>query len=354
MSDTAGMDSQTVESPMPDDVTLLYNNPDPEGGGISRYASVLIRGLESEGIRFEEVDFTPISSDNVIGKIRNLLRRRRKVLENNREKLSGVNLFLQPELFWPTRGVDVVTVHDLFLKDFSGGSLYERVRAAIYAHRFEKSLRHADHLIAVSSLTEQRLIEDGVAADDVSTINLGVRDKFHLANDWTTRSPTVGYIGDFRPRKRVGKLLEDFVEHEEQLDPYRLVLAGSGGNREPELRETYGGRDRIRFQGKIPERRIVDWYNSLQFLFFPTQYEGFGLPILEATACGTPVFVYEDAEIPDEIRRYCYDVDSIPDVLPRVRELTDGELERRASTVKEEFDWDDTVSDTIRVLEEHA
>jgi glycosyltransferase involved in cell wall biosynthesis len=333
------------------ELTVIYNNPDPQAGGIPRYAYRILEGLKDEDIEFEEIDFTDISSDSVFGKVANLLWRRKQHRKNNADKLSGVNHFVQPELYWPTQGTDIVTVHDLFMKEYQATGVYGRVRQSLYNIRFQKAIDNADHFIAVSTQTQDKLVEEGEDEEDITVINLGVREKFFRTKEYSERENRIGYLGDFRPRKRVGKLLKDFHQNRDKIEDLGLVIGGGGGDHEQELKEKYTGKEKIEFEGKIPEEDLINWYNNLKAFVFPTELEGFGLPVLEATACGTPVFVYEDAKIPEEVKKYCHEIKSVKEIPEKLEEISQEELDQNSSEVKEKFRWDKTIDETVNLFE---
>ena len=333
-------------------LTLIYNNPDPGSGGIPRYAYRIREGLKEQNIEFSDVDFTDISGDSVIEKVKNLIWIRPKFIREQKKDMTGVNLFVQPELYFKTPGTDIVTVHDLFMKYYTDvEGLYENFRQKIYVRRFERAINNADHFITVSTQTKEQLIKEGVKEEKISVINLGVREKFSIQENWESRENKIGYLGDFRPRKNVGRLLADFTENSEELQDFELVLGGGGGSEEGRLKEKYSGKEKIQFQGRIPEEGLTEWYNTLKAFFFPSELEGFGLPVLEAVSCGTPVFIYEDADIPEEVKEYCITVESVTEVPEKLEELSDEKIQQKASEISQEFDWDKTVNETIEILE---
>jgi glycosyltransferase involved in cell wall biosynthesis len=338
---------------MEEELTLIYNNPDPGSGGIPRYAHRIKEGLKQQEIDFSDVDFTDISGDSVFEKVKNLVWTRPRFIREQKKDMKGVNLFVQPELYFRTPGTDIVTVHDLFMKYYTDvDGLYENFRQKIYVRRFERAINNADHFIAVSTQTKQQLIKEGVDEEKISVVNLGVREKFSIQDSWSKRENKIGYLGDFRPRKNVGRLLEDFTGNSEDLENFELVLGGGGGSEEGRLKEKYSGKNRIEFQGRIPENGLTEWYNSLKAFFLPAELEGFGLPVLEAVSCGTPVFIYEDADIPEEVKEYCITVNSVTEVLGKLEELSDEEVQEKADEISQEFDWDKTVSETVNLIED--
>jgi glycosyltransferase involved in cell wall biosynthesis len=332
-------------------LTLIYNNPDPGSGGIPRYAHRIKEGLKEQEIDFSDVDFTHISGDSVFEKVKNLVWTRPRFIREQKKDMTGVNLFVQPELYFNTPGIDIVTVHDLFMKYYTDvDGLYENFRQKIYVRRFERAIKNADHFIAVSTQTKQQLIKEGVEEEKISVVNLGVREKFSIQEKLEGRENRIGYLGDFRPRKNVGRLLEDFTENSNELRDFELVLGGGGGSEEGRLKEKYSVEEKIEFQGRIPEEGITEWYNSLKAFFFPSELEGFGLPVLEAISCGTPVFVYEDADIPEEVKRYCITVKSVTEVPGKFEELSEEDVQEKADEITEEFDWDETVRETLDLI----
>ena len=328
-------------------LTIIYNNPDPQAGGIPRYAHRILQGLEEEDEEFREIDFSELERGSVVDKILNLVHRRRRFISENQDKLGDINHFLQPELYFPTEGTDIVTIHDLFMKTYwDPNSFYEKVQKRIYTRRVERCIEHADLLIAVSDQTKNTLIQEGANEKDIVVVNLGVREKFEIRRDYSSIEDKIGYLGDFRPRKRVGRLLEEFDDGD--LD-YELLIAGTGGSEEDKLKKIYSSSEKIEFQGRVPEDDLVDWYNSLKAFIFPTELEGFGLPVLEATACGTPVLVYEDADISEEVKKYCYEVEFVDQISSVIGDLDSEEVKSNSERVKEEFKWDKTVRETLDV-----
>jgi glycosyltransferase involved in cell wall biosynthesis len=337
---------------MDKELTVIYNNPDPQAGGIPRYAHRILEGLKEEGVEFQEIDFSELDRESIVDKVLNLVYRRRQFISNSRDELGKVNHFLQPELYFPTDGTDIVTVHDLFMKTYwEPNSLYEKVQKRIYSNRVDRCIEHADVLIAVSEQTKETLIEEGAESEDIHVVNLGVREKFKYTNSYEQRDNLLGYLGDFRPRKRVDKLLRDFEDSDLE---YSVSIAGSGGVEEAEIRERYSGKGGIIFEGRVPEENLVSWYNSLKAFLFPTELEGFGLPVLEAVACGTPVFVYEDARISPEIKDLCIEITDLSKIPRMIGDVEGSELKEKSERVKKEFDWRKTVKRTVQIYSEVA
>ncbi len=332
------------------ELTLIYNNSDPSEGGIPRFNHRIIQGFEEENIGHEKIDFTEFNGKNTLEKIYNLTYGRRKYIKERKDKLSEVNLFLHPEVYFNTGKTDIVVVHDLFMKENPPKDFQGRIRNKAYIKRLEKAFQNAEKFIAVSTQTKQKLIQDGINEEKISVVNHGVREKFSIQKEYSERENRIGCLGGFIERKRVGKLLKDFQNNHEKLEDYKLILGGTGGEKEQELKKKYSGKEKIQFEGKIPEENLVDWYNNLKALIMPSELEGFGLPILEAIASGTPVFVYEDAKIPEEVKKHCHKINSVEEISENI-ENKDAELKKKSERIHKEFSWDKTVHKVVKTIE---
>ena len=127
--------------------------------------------------------------------------------------------------------------------------------------------------------------------------------------------------------------------YKSEAGSYFLELAGSAGVSDS---IQVGDRGDIRQTGFVPENEIVEWYNSLSGFFLPSVREGCGLPIMEAAACGTPVFVYEDVEISEEMEDLVIRVSSVEEVPGLVDKFSD-EDSRDLAEKASRFSWSDTV-----------
>jgi glycosyltransferase involved in cell wall biosynthesis len=125
------------------------------------------------------------------------------------------------------------------------------------------------------------------------------RNRFHLPNRFLL------YLGNFKPHKNVGFLIRVFARLALRFPDYKLVLAGpmdSHGRKMQEIAADEGIADKVVFTGIVRETDRPEALLSLADLFvFPSLYEGFGLPPLEAMACGTPVAVSRETSLPEVV-----------------------------------------------------
>jgi len=113
--------------------------------------------------------------------------------------------------------------------------------------------------------------------------------------------PTLLYLGTLEPRKNIPNLLRAFDRVADRLDA-DLVLGGAEGWLTEELHQTLAEmnqRERVRLTGFIPEGELASWLSAADAFVFPSRYEGFGLPPLEAMACGTPVIASTSSSLPE-------------------------------------------------------
>ena len=273
------------------------------------------------------------------------------------------------------RGRLVVTVHDLAFRRFPQTAPHGTRR---WLSRFERSLSRADTVIAVSEATRRDLEElYGIPPSRVTVVPLGVdMHVFRPApGDEAARvrarfgidGPYLLYLGGIEPRKNLPALLRAFSGLPTDLRP-SLVVAGSGVAWNPEGPSLLQGalaalakdvRSRVRLTGYVSEVDKVALLGGAEALVYPSLYEGFGLPVIEAMACGTPVLTSSVSALPEVAGDAAllvdpHDVGSIRDGI--VRLLTDGPLRARLKEAGVErasgFSWERTARLTAEVLRE--
>ena len=100
-------------------------------------------------------------------------------------------------------------------------------------------------------------------------------------------------------RKRVDLLIKSFLEAD--IENSQLLIGGNGAEKE-NLLKIANGDSRIKFLGFVGDDEMNDFYNSLDVFVFPTAEEGYGMPMVEAMACGKPVITLKDANIPTDVK----------------------------------------------------
>lgn len=210
----------------------------------------------------------------------------------------------------------VVTVLDLsFLRFPAAFKTFKRV----YLRSMTRlSVRRAARVIAISESTRRDVIDLlGVPAERVTRVYCGVDPSFRpLASDRVAafrREKRLSdrfllFLGTIEPRKNVVTLVQAFAalvaSDPREMADVQLVLAGSQGwLADPVYAcvEELGLQDRVRFAGYVPEEEKALWYNAATCFCYPSLYEGFGLPPLEAMACGVPVVTSNVSSLPEVV-----------------------------------------------------
>jgi glycosyltransferase involved in cell wall biosynthesis len=210
----------------------------------------------------------------------------------------------------------VVTVHDLIFLRYP--ERFPRAQRLYLTTLARASARRAGRLIAVSQATRrdlQALL--GVPPERVTVIPNGVDHAryyprppaeiaaFRAAHDLPERM--ILYIGTLEPRKNLPQLLRAYAAARADLGGARLVVGGAKGWFYDEIFRVAqelgltGGPDAVRFAGYIPDADQPLWYNSATAFVYPSVYEGFGLPPLEALACGIPVIAADRSALPEVV-----------------------------------------------------
>jgi glycosyltransferase involved in cell wall biosynthesis len=164
------------------------------------------------------------------------------------------------------------------------------------------------------------------------------------------------YIGTIEPRKNLVTLFEAVAA----LPPNKrlpLIIGGGKGWQTEQIFaavERLGLRDNVQFVGFIPSEEMALWYNSAELFVFPSIFEGFGLPVLEAMACGTPVVVSDASSLPEVAggAGLCLpprDVDAWRQALQRAYDDADWRQDaaRKGLAKAQQFTWQDTAQRTV-------
>jgi glycosyltransferase involved in cell wall biosynthesis len=203
----------------------------------------------------------------------------------------------------------VVTFHDLFPLD--SPEWYRPAFARVYRAILTSLSRTATHIIAVSRFTQSRLVARlNVPPERVTVIHNGVNFKtFHRAEEQMQRAraelklPSDQYIlcvGSLEPRKNLRRLLLAWSDVVASLPKsVWLIVAGSSDINVYSGPEFPAIPDRVAFTGYVPEALLAGLYTGSLGFVYPSLGEGFGLPPLEAMACGVPVYTSNRTALPE-------------------------------------------------------
>lgn len=264
------------------------------------------------------------------------------------------------------------TIHDLafrrFPETFPASHLWK------LNFMLETAVRQADQLIAVSESTKRDLLEFFPSLDEsrVHVVHHGFDAEFFgtrlservcsetLIHYGLESGSYVLYVGALQPRKNLVRLIEAFARAKEKNPEMRLVLAG-----EPawladgilRIREASPYKNDIVLTGRVSFTDLRALYQGARLFAFPSLYEGFGLPILEAFASGVPVLTADNSSLHEVAGAGAVyaDASSIADIEEKLRALWSDETLRQncinQSLVElKRFSWDRTARETLDII----
>lgn len=205
----------------------------------------------------------------------------------------------------------VVTVHDLafLVEPDTMPAGRRRYLTALTAH----SVRRAARVIAVSAATRRDLERwFNVSPERVTVTPLATGPRFHPPDEADLLGfrrgnaidrPYILSVGTREPRKNGALLVRAFAALSREI-PHDLVMVGPAGWLGEELDQTLGAlgpavRERVRLTGFVADDDLPLWYGAADAFAYPARYEGFGLPVLEAMACGVPVVTSNVSSLPE-------------------------------------------------------
>ncbi|MDE1834387.1 MAG: glycosyltransferase [Candidatus Micrarchaeota archaeon] len=199
-------------------------------------------------------------------------------------------------------------------------------------NRIHKQIFNSDYLSVNSTQTMAEAIKLGYPKERIFIINHGVDERF-LSPIPKKRNMKfrIGFIGALNIRKNMSFAIDAFKKIDSGR--FELEIWGKPLLEYNNLVEQAKDDNRIKFMGFAAEERIVSIYDRFDAFVFPSLYEGFGLPIIEAQARGLPVIIYKGAKIPAEIRKYCLEAKDEKRMAQIITDLeSKGYENRKAST----------------------
>ncbi len=281
-------------------------------------------------------------------------------------RAANATLYHSPYYLMPYRpGVPtVLTCYDLIPLIY--GEYFTATQRVIYRVTNQLALRAARSILAISEATKadliryfhvdpSRIVVTPLAADahftlQSSTAINAVREKYHLPENYML------YFGSNKPHKNLGRLVSAFSQtaNSKQPSAVHLVIAGQWDARYAEARQLAFGNEHIHFIGTVSDDDLPALYSGAQLFVFPSLYEGFGLPVLEAMACGTPIITSNVSSLPEVAGEAAVlveptSVQSITAALDQVvsDRTLQARLRQRSLARAAQFTWEHTARETI-------
>jgi len=297
----------------------------------------------------------------------------------------GCDLVHMPSLFWLPPYLPpcpyVVTVHDV-LDYMYRATNHSGLKGLLHFYSTRYVLSHAARILAVSNFTKNDVTRlFGIRGAHIEVIYNAIDERFlqghataeeqnFIAERYQVNYPFILYAGRISPHKNLVRIIEAFSSLKSELNKdavlsdLKLIIIGDEVSRHPDLRRTVvksGVQNDVRFLGFVPIDVLRIFYDSAQVFVFPSLYEGFGLPPLEAMAHGTPVITSNTSSLPEVVGNGAVLVN--PENVFEIRKalyrtLTDAslrdKLKQRGYEQVKRFSWQGSVRRLIEVYESIA
>ncbi|MFB6181571.1 MAG: glycosyltransferase family 4 protein [Candidatus Magasanikbacteria bacterium] len=278
--------------------------------------------------------------------------------------IESLDFFFAPNLNFTPLSDEVkfiLTIHDLSFKYFSEFLTAKR-KLGYLARKPEQQVRRADVTLTPSDNTKQDIERTfDVDSDKVKRVYPAVDDfetklkakevktKYSLPDDF------ILFLGSLEPRKNVNGLLEAYRQADIKED-YKLVIAGAEGWKSKKTKDRIKHLDNVDYIGYIEEAEKPVLFELADLFVYPSFYEGFGFPVLEAMASSTPVITSERSSLPEISEGAAYLIDPrIKSELSKAMELILNDQQLYDSYVQsgleqvKKFDWKQTAAKFLEV-----
>lgn len=286
-------------------------------------------------------------------------------------KKRGIDVYHATNVMMPLVGLGtikrIVTIHDLIpllFRDHAPRSKKNQL-FPLYRWMINTVARKADLVIAVSEHTRSdvatHLLHGGESAGRIRVIHEGVRTAYVPATRAVRDHVQFLFVGRRDPYKNLPMLIQALASVRQQGLAARLRIVGGDDPRYPEARtlaDELALNEHITWSGYVSEAELIKAYQQADVFVLPSRYEGFGLPVLEAMACGTPVICSNTSSLPEVAGDAALLINpaqpsSLVDAMARlVREpdLRTG-LSQRGLARSATFTWEQTARNTLACYE---
>ena len=264
----------------------------------------------------------------------------------------------------------VVTVPDFSFARFPEWHSKDKVQ--YFKKHFWKKIIKAERIIVISNfIREEAMHLFGFPEEQLTAIHLGfdsdifkiydpqdlppVKKKYHLPENF------ILFVGSIEPRKNLRTLLRAYMDLEEPIrKEFKIVLVGSKGWENEEIMSLIRKlKSDVLYLGYVPDNELGKFYNLASLFVYPSFYEGFGLPPLEAMACGCPVIASNVASLPEVCGEAVFYIDpnDIGSIARGMDRVLNDETLRKSFIMKglersKLFSWEKSAKEHLKVFEE--
>ncbi len=191
----------------------------------------------------------------------------------------------------------VFTIHDLIFVNYAAEASW--FKRQYFQHVVRPAARRAFKVLTVSEFSKREIMHWAqLPSNRVEVVYNGVGDAFTLQGPRRQAEPYVLYVGNQRPHKNVDGLLQALAQLGEQTSVH-LAITGSATPHTTQIITQLGLQGRVHFLGRLSDADLAAAYRGAIASVMPSHYEGFGLPVIESMACGTPVVCSNVTSLPE-------------------------------------------------------
>ncbi|MEM3859912.1 MAG: glycosyltransferase, partial [Candidatus Micrarchaeaceae archaeon] len=249
----------------------------------------------------------------------------------------------------------ITTIHDLsrFEKGLHRG-IMQKVYNKLITGNTKDAIKYSDFILCNSSQTKTTVSERFGGITNIKVVLHGTSDSILKAPVHKKKSSifNIGYIGALMKHKNVIFILN--AAKYLQTKDYKFNIYGNGADANMLKNYIYKNKlSNVSLMGYLKEKDKVKTYDSFNAFIFPSLYEGFGSPILEAQARGLPVIIYKYGKIPKEVRKYCFEAESPEHMAQIIENLKENgyneKLKKKATEYARSFTWEKCAKETLEV-----
>lgn len=286
------------------EVTLISRYFDTRNHGIGSHSKLIYEGLKQKNI-----DLNVISQEDALLKSFNRFSYLyfsmidlKRLINKKEFKNSDVYHGLTPlETLHLPKQKSVASVLD-FIPLNGVNNFTSKIFAKFYEKTIQSSVKCERIVVNNSDIKNTLISKYGVESSSIEVISPPIDAQYYPLNK-KNDSFVIGTVSGLEKRKRIDLLIDSFLKAD--IENSKLLIGGKGEEME-NLVKLAQNDDRIKFLGFLPDDKMNEFYNSLDVFVFPTILEGYGMPIVEAMACGKPVITLDDADIPLSIKEKTY------------------------------------------------
>ncbi|WP_299213016.1 glycosyltransferase family 1 protein [uncultured Aquimarina sp.] len=246
----------------------------------------------------------------------------------------------------------IMMVYDLAFKHHP--EWFSKSFQLMYNLFIPKSLKNSKHIVTDSNYVKNDLIKTyNILPEKINVVYAAPSSIF--VKKQTSKEPIILMVSSLDPRKNMIRVIKSFNE----LDiPHKLIIVGARGTafsdlKIPELRK----KEKIKFAGYLSDEELVELYNKAELFVYPSLFEGFGIPPLEAQKCGTPCLISNVTSLPEVYQdsvEYC-EPRSVTDIKNKILDILTNQKKRNELISKgflnvKKYNWNKSAEDFILII----